>query len=231
MGFIVIEGLDGSGKSTQVAMLRERLEQKDVAYEYLHFPRLDEGIFGQLVSRFLRGEMGEIGQVDPYLVALIYAGDRADAAGKIREWQGQGKLVLVDRYVYSNIAFQGAKTGGREERHRLRDWILDLEYRYFNLPVPDMNIFLDVPFSFTKKRLTEERTGEDRRYLNGRKDIHEQDISFQEKVREVYLEMREYANDLVILDCAGQDGEMLSPGLVFEKLTASLRRLEALKHI
>jgi len=231
MGFIVIEGLDGSGKSTQVAMLRERLEQKGVAYEYLHFPRLDEGIFGRLVSRFLRGEMGEIGQVDPYLVALIYAGDRADASGKIREWIGQGKLVLVDRYVYSNIAFQGAKTGGREEMLRLRDWILDLEYRYFNLPVPDMNIFLDVPFSFTKKRLTEERKGEDRRYLNGRKDIHEQDISFQEKVREVYLEMGEHANDLVILDCAGQNGEMLPPEYVFEKITASLRKLEALKHI
>jgi len=228
MGFIVVEGLDGSGKSTQVARLRERLKAAGIAYEYLHFPRLNEGIFGELVAKFLRGEMGAIDQVDPYLVALIYAGDRADAATGIRRWLEEGKLVLVDRYVYSNIAFQCAKTTGPVERQKLRDWILDIEFNYYNLPEPDLNIFLDVPFSFTKARLRASRSGDDRSYLNGANDIHEQDLSFQETVREVYLELGSYVNDLEILSCADQAGEMLPPDKVFEKILAALNSVEGL---
>ena len=105
MRFLVIEGLDGSGKSTQLKLLRDYLERNAVPYSYLHFPRLEEGVFGELIARFLRGEMGANDQVDPYLVALIFAGDRADASSQIRQWMDEGKLVIVDRYVYSNIAF------------------------------------------------------------------------------------------------------------------------------
>ncbi|MFZ5940661.1 MAG: dTMP kinase [Bacteroidota bacterium] len=231
MGFIVLEGLDGSGKSTQVSMLKSRLENRGIAYEYLHFPRLNEGIFGEMIARFLRGEMGEIGQVDPYLVALIYAGDRADAAEMIRNWISAGKLVLVDRYVYSNIAFQGAKTAGPDERRRLRDWILHLEYSYYHLPKPDLNIFLDVPFSFTRSRLGEAREGDDRSYLNGKGDIHEQDLSFQEKVREVYLEIGADYEDMLIVNCTATDGGMLPPEKVAEKIAGSLRRIEMLKDL
>jgi len=97
MRFIVIEGLDGSGKSTQMRLLKDYLKKKSIAYKYLHFPRLEEGIYGKLVARFLRGEMGPIDQVDPYLVALIFAGDRREAASQIRKWLDKGYLVIVDR--------------------------------------------------------------------------------------------------------------------------------------
>ncbi|MEA3479943.1 MAG: thymidylate kinase, partial [Bacteroidota bacterium] len=90
-------------------LLREHLEKSAVPYKYLHFPRLEVGVYGDLIARFLRGEMGANDQVDPYLVALIFAGDRTDASTQIRQWMDEGKLVIVDRYVYSNIAFQCAK--------------------------------------------------------------------------------------------------------------------------
>ena len=99
MPFIVLEGLDGAGKSTQVRMLQERLSAQGFAYEYLHFPRFDAPVYGELVARFLRGELGALDQVNPYLVALIYAGDRAEAAPMIRRWLEAGKFVIVDRYV------------------------------------------------------------------------------------------------------------------------------------
>lgn len=212
MRFLVIEGLDGSGKSTQLNLLREHLEQSSVPYRYLHFPRLEEGIFGDLIARFLRGEMGANDQVDPYLVALIFAGDRADASAQIRKWMEEGYLVIVDRYVYSNIAFQCAKLTKGEEQKSLRDWILEFEFGYNNLPRPDLNLYLNVPFEFTRRQLNMARSGDDRSYLKGERDIHEENLDFQEQVRQVYLSLQEHVNDLEIIDCMDRDGIMLSPG-------------------
>ena len=209
MRFLVIEGLDGSGKSTQLKLLREYLEKNAVPYRYLHFPRLEEGVYGDLIARFLRGEMGANDQVDPYLVALIFAGDRADAASQIRQWMDEGMLVIVDRYVYSNIAFQCAKLAGRKEQLKLRDWILEFEFGYNNLPRPDLNLYLNVPFEFTRKQLKLAREGDDRTYLKGERDIHEENLDFQEQVRQVYLSLKEHVNDLEIIDCIDAGGGML----------------------
>ena len=126
MRFLVIEGLDGSGKSTQVELLRNYLDERAVKYKYLHFPRLEEGVYGSLIARFLRGEMGDISQVDPYLVALIFAGDRLDAKAMLEKWMKEDYLVIVDRFVYSNIAFQCAKQASLDEQKKLADWIIDL---------------------------------------------------------------------------------------------------------
>lgn len=212
MRFLVIEGLDGSGKSTQLKLLREHLEKNEVPYKYLHFPRLEEGVYGDLIARFLRGEMGANDQVDPYLVALIFAGDRADAAFQIRQWMDEGKLVIVDRYVYSNIAFQCAKLASPNEQFRLRDWILEFEFGYNKLPRPDLNLYLNVPFEFTRKQLNLDRDGDDRAYLKGERDIHEENLDFQEQVRQVYLSLQEHVNDLEIIECIDAEGGMLPPG-------------------
>jgi len=212
MSFLVIEGLDGSGKSTQLKLLRAYLELKEVPYRYLHFPRLEEGVYGDLIARFLRGEMGANDQVDPYLVAIIFAGDRADAAPKIREWMDAGKLVIVDRYVYSNIAFQCAKLKNREEQDRLRDWILEFEFTYNELPKPALNLYLNVPFEFTRKQLKNARNGDDRAYLKGERDIHEENLGFQEQVRQVYLSLQEHVDDLKVIECMDANGDMLAPG-------------------
>ena len=144
---IVLEGLDGAGKSTQIRRLRSYLREEGLDSEYLHVPRFDAPFFGELIARFLRGEFGSAKQVDPYLVALIYAADRADAATTIRNWQAEGKVVVLDRYVYSNIGYQCAKLAGEEERRRLSEWILELEYSYYKIPRPDLSLFLDVPFA------------------------------------------------------------------------------------
>ena len=211
MRFLVIEGLDGSGKSTQLKLLREHLEQNAVPYKYLHFPRLEEGVYGELIARFLRGEMGANDQVDPYLVALIYAGDRADASSQIRQWMEEGNLVIMDRYVYSNIAFQCAKLADREGQESLRDWILEFEFGYNKLPRPDLNLYLNVPFEFTRRQLNLARDGDDRAYLKGERDIHEEDLDFQEQVQQVYLSLQKQVDDLEIVDCMGSDGTMLPP--------------------
>lgn len=220
MEFVVIEGLDGSGKSTQLGLLKATLEERKVPYEYLHFPRLEEGHYGKLIARFLRGEMGANDQVDPYLVALIFAGDRADAASMIRQWKERGTLVIVDRYVYSNIAFQCAKMDDENEKHLLMDWILDFEYGYHQIPRPDINLFLNVPFDFIRLQLGSSRQGEDRHYLRGEQDIHEENLDFQEKVRQMYLALQQRVDDLVLVDCIDEKGAMLPPGVISEKIVS-----------
>lgn len=215
--FIVIEGLDGAGKSTQVAQIKEWLEREGKEVEYLHFPRFDTPIYGDLVAKFLRGDLGSIGDVNPYLVALIYAGDRAEASKMIKEWLAEGKTVLLDRYVMSNIAYQCAKVETTTQSEELKKWILELEYKHNNIAKPDVEIFLDVPFSFTKAKLKETRVGEDREYLKGKQDIHEASLSFQERVAKVYLTHTD--NNYHIIGCGDEaQGAMLTIEEISQKI-------------
>ena len=216
MKLFVIEGLDGSGKSTQLGLLRNFLKDRGYSCEFLHFPRTDTPYFGELIARFLRGDLGNLSDVDPYLVAILYAGDRQDASARIREWLADGKIVLLDRYTYSNIAYQCAKIEDPVEQQMLMNWILKLEFEHFAIPRPDLNFFLDVPFGFTETKLSSSRSGADRDYLNGNTDIHERNLKFQKKVRNIYLKMSQADKHLVNVNCFDKDGKMKTPGEISE---------------
>lgn len=217
---VVLEGLDGAGKSTQVKKLRKYLESVCGNLEYIHFPRYGSPVYGDLIGRFLRGDFGANDSVHPQLVALLFAEDRHGAAPEIKARLAEGKTVLLDRYVYSNIAYQCAKLPSEDEAEALRKWIFDTEYGQFGLPVPDLNIFLDVPINFVKNNLTADRPGDDREYLSGGKDIHEADIEFQMKVRAVYKKQASLDNKFITVDCSDEFGEMLGPDEIFAKIKA-----------
>ena len=223
--FIVLEGLDGAGKSTQIALLRQWLSERGVASEYLHFPRFDAPVYGDLIARFLRGEFGGVETVNPYLVALIYAGDRADAASQLRKWLDEGKAVILDRYVWSNVGYQCAKLPAGAERDRLARWILDLEFGYNHLPRPDVSLFLDVLFAFTERKLAETREGDDRSYLHGARDIHEDSLSLQQRVREVYLAATQTDPTLRVVDCGTPEQTIAAPETIFERIRAEVERI------
>ncbi len=216
---IVIEGLDGAGKSTQVKRVKELIVSKGLELKYMHFPRYEGSMYGALIGEFLRGDFGNIDQVHPKLVALLYAEDRRVASEQIKEWLNNGCCVLLDRYVYSNIAYQCSKIDNKDESNQLRDWILNTEYDLFGIPKPDINIFLDVPIGFVDKKLKESRNdADDRGYLDGKGDIHEANIEFQIGVRKIYLEQCELDPKFIRVDCSDQDGEMLAPDIIFEKI-------------
>lgn len=215
---IVIEGLDGAGKSTQVKMLKEYLESVCERLEYIHFPRYNSPVYGELISRFLQGAFGSIDMVHPQLVALLFAEDRHNAAAQIRRILDSGGTVLLDRYVYSNIAYQCAKLSDSREAIELRDWILKTEYEQFALPRPDLNIFLDVPVGFVEKNLCASRGGDDREYLQGGCDIHEADIDFQKRVRDIYLEQAVRDSSFIVVDCSDAEGSILPKETIFSKL-------------
>lgn len=231
---IVLEGLDGAGKSTQVKRLKEYLTSKGVTLRYLHFPRYDSPLYGELIGKYLRGDFGSIEQVHPQIVALLFALDRMDAAATIKEWLAAGDCVLLDRYVYSNIAYQCSKimmqpqfAQNREQLAKeLRDWIFDTEYNKYGIPKPDLNLFLNVPIEFVDSKLKESRNGDDDRdYLNGKEDIHEADIKFQISVREIYLQQTELDPNFVKVCCEDANGKMLPPADIFANIKEQVDKL------
>ncbi len=221
----VLEGLDGAGKSTQLTMLRQWMERSGRKVRYLHFPRYDAPVYGELIAAFLRGDFGTNDQVHPQLVALLFAEDRHDASVQIRSWLDEGDCVILDRYVYSNIAFQCAKMPQGERSDALRDWIFNLEYNVYGIPRPDLNIFLDVPISFVDQRLKEARCGADRDYLQGKPDIHEADLGFQKNVRRLYLEQCGLDPGFIRIDCSAVDGSMLPAEAIFSKIVSAAEGL------
>lgn len=215
---VVLEGLDGAGKSTQVKRLREYLASRCGGLEYIHFPRYDAPVYGDLISSFLRGDFGSNETVHPKLVALLYAEDRHGASPRMKEMLSSGRTLLLDRYVYSNIAYQCAKVPDPEQAEQLRQWIFDTEYGQFDLPRPDLNIFLDVPIGFVESNLSSSRKGDDRNYLEGHKDIHEADIAFQKRVRDVYRRQAALDDKFIVVDCSDSGGAMADADEIFRRI-------------
>lgn len=225
---VVLEGLDGAGKSTQVRMLGDYLTSLDPSTLYIHFPRYGAPVYGGLISKFLKGGFGPIEAVHPQLVALLFAEDRHGAADMIRQALERGGHVLLDRYVYSNIAYQCAKLPTRKESEELRRWIIDTEYGTFGLPRPDLNLFLDVPIGFVEENLKRSREGSDRSYLEGARDIHESDIEFQKKVRSMYRLQAASDPAFKLIDCSDGHGNILSPDSIFKRIKEAVDSYEGL---
>ena len=209
-GFIAIEGLDGSGKSTQIDLLTQYLNENDIQTKFVHFPRANEGVFGHLISKFLRGEFGDVVTVHPQLVALLFAEDRKEFSSVIDDWLANDYFVLVDRYVLSNIAFQCAKLKEAGEKKYLRDWINEFEYEHNQIPKPDFSIYLDVPFEFVIRSLEERRITKGRAYLNAKDDIHEKDYPLQKAVKQEYDTLCKLDHTIHKIHCADSTNKMRS---------------------
>ena len=221
---IAIEGLDGSGKSTQIELLTQHFEATGLDYRFVHFPMLNKGRYGTLIAEFLRGEFGALDEVHPKLVALLFANDRHEFKGQLQEWMDQGMVILMDRYVNSNIAFQCAKCKTQEEKNSLKEWILDFEFNYLQLPRPEVSFFLNVPLSNVEKSLQTERTGEDRDYLQGKTDIREDSFDFQKNVYTEYRQMVEEQADFELINCTNEAGAWLDPKSISQLIIDGIQR-------
>lgn len=198
---IVCEGCDASGKSTQIELIKKYFEENNLKYEYLHFPIYGHNEASKVLAAYLRGEYGNINDVNPVFVANMYAMDRFLYLPTLQRQLLENDVVLLDRYVFSNMAFQGAKYMTDVQSQIMRDWINEFEFGFLELPYPDLNIFFDVPLDFIKERLNVRAEGDNREYLNGKKDIHEADFEFQGRVRDNYIALKDYQN-YEIIECA-----------------------------
>ena len=219
---IVLEGLDGSGKSTQVKKVLSYFQEKNLKHQFFHFPMYGHNKFSQTIEMFLRGEFGDNNDVDPYFVANNYAMDRFMFKPELEKALEENDVVFLDRYVFSNIAYQCAKTTNTDERDKLHDWINEFEFNFLKLPYPNLIMYLDVPIDVIRERLAQKREGSDRTYLNGKEDIHEKDTDFLTKVAEVYQTIKDHRyKNYKIIETVTQD-KVLSPDELFENYVVQL---------
>ena len=182
---IVLEGIDGSGKGTQANILAESLRKQGLRVGALSFPRYSETFFGQRVGDFLNGRFGALDEVDPFLASLLYAGDRFESRTCLQSERAQNDVMILDRFVASNVAHQAAKREGAE-RAQLRDWITHIEHTLFGLPTPDLSILLDVSVELSQEFINRKSA---RSYTDRKADIQESDTEYLQQVREAYLEL------------------------------------------
>lgn len=182
---IAIEGIDGSGKGTQTARLVDGLRAAGRRCATLSFPRYTETFFGGRIGDFLNGKFGSLAEVDPFLAAALFAGDRFESKAVLEEALARHEVVVLDRYVASNVAHQAGKRSGADRR-RLTDWIERLEFEIYGLPRPDGVFLLDLPAAEAQKLIARKAA---RTYTDRAADLQEADSSYLEGVRQVYLEL------------------------------------------
>lgn len=196
---IVIEGTDGSGKSTQFRMLSEHLQQDQVAFKHLVFPRYQEES-SALIRMYLGGAFGDKpSDVNAYAASAFYAVDRyASYKMDWGKWYEKGGLVLSDRYTTSNAVHQASKETG-DSRDAYLKWLYEFEYDKLGLPRPDLTIYLDVPTDFTEKMLRSREQA-----TNTQADIHEKDMAYLATCRETGRAAAKYYGWTVI-QCVKDD--------------------------
>ena len=199
---IVIEGTDGSGKSTQFARLCQRAEQEGYPFQRLVFPQYQEPS-SALIRMYLDGEFGSRpGDVNPYAASAFYAVDRYASWKKV--WQAQyeaGGLVLADRYTTSNAVHQTSKLPV-DERGEFLTWLSEFEYDRMGLPAPDLVIFLDMP---TEKAVEMLRQREEN--TNTKADIHETDTAYLADCRQAAIQAAE-TYGWKRISCLNEQGEL-----------------------
>lgn len=187
--FFAVEGIDGSGKRTQVQLLEKALTARGHSVFCIAFPQYDSW-FGRMVAQFLNGEFGPLEAVDPHFTAMLYAGDRFEARPRMEAALAAGSLVLADRYIASNLAHQTARAP-REKRPAFLAWIEHLEYNLYALPRETRVIYLRVPPA-QAHALVAQKSARD--YTSARRDLQEASLRHLEEAASIYDDLSSRPN-------------------------------------
>jgi len=175
---IVLEGLDACGKSTQTELLIENLQKKGLKVGFIRFPGYEKTTAGKRIAAYLRGEFGGFNDIDPKIVASLYAADRLEQLDEILKLREKNDLIIFDRGVSSNLIYTPARGETEEESRELINYVEKLEYEFFGFPRESLVIFL-------------EASSQARAKIHAAKgrlaDLHESDEEYLQKVNKVAL--------------------------------------------
>jgi dTMP kinase len=214
---VVLEGIDGSGKRTQIDALAREFERRGRPLAEISFPNYSS-FHGKLVARFLNGEFGPLSAVDPHFSALLYAGDRFESRPEIDSALAAGKIVLADRYVASNLAHQGARVP-EENRGNFIAWLKQLEYEVHALPVEDLVIYLRVPAQEAHQLVGQKAP---RDYTKARRDLQESDLAHLAAASRVYDELARQPNWVTVGCFDARAGALRPPADIHIEILAAV---------
>lgn len=224
---IVIDGIDGSGKATQTKLLAARLRREGYKIKTIDFPRYYDNFFGQLIGEYLSGLYGDFIQADPRLASVLYAADRFESSKQITGWLEKGFMVIADRYVSANQIHQGGKIADPKKRKAFLTWLSVMEHEVFKIPRPDVVVYLDVPLAVSAEWLKQKIATRRKKYLNGRKDVAEDNLLHLKHSRDSALSLTTANKNWHQVECC-RGLTCLSPEQVHEQVFTVIRKRLAL---
>lgn len=222
---IVIDGTDGSGKATQVELLRKRLTKEGHLVKVVDFPEYYKNFFGKFIGHCLSEQYYKWVEVHPKIASIAYAADRWESSEKIKSWLKKSYVVLANRYVSANQIHQGGKIANNKKREAFINWLDEMEYKVFKIPRPDVTLYLDLPTKIVLKLLKGRDSSKMKRaYLKKKKDVHEKDVNFLLNSRKSALWLVKEIKNFIKIDCAPK-GEILSREIIHEKVYEKVRKI------
>ncbi len=208
---IVIDGTDGSGKTTQINLLSKFLKEKRIPFKVISFPRYGQNKYAKAVQDYLEGKFGSIEKVDPYQISTYYAGDRLLAKPEIEKWINEGEMVIANRYVSSNKAHMGANLPPNR-RAKFFKWLNNLEYRENSIPKENLTILL----------MVDPKVGQINVLAKESSDLHEENLSHLEAANKIYLALSQKEKNWIVVNCM-KNGRMRTPEDIHLEIVKNLQ--------
>jgi len=221
---IVIDGIDGSGKSTQIDLLMNHLKTDGLKAKMIHFPHY-ENFFGGFIGHCLSEQYYNFLGTHPKIVSVLYAADRWESSEEIKKMLDNGTTVVLDRYVSANQIHQGGKIKSPKKRNDFMKWLDEMEYSVFKIPRPDITLYLDLPTKIVLELLKKRDSSKIKReYLKKKKDVHEADVNFLINSRKSALKLSKEIPNFVKIECS-KNNEILSREAIHEMIYEKVKRI------
>lgn len=222
---IVIDGTDGSGKATQVALLVKRLKKEGKTVKVVDFPEYYKNFFGAFIGHCLSEQYYNFLNVHPKIASVLYAADRFESSEELRSWLKKGYIVVANRYVSANQIHQGGKIKNAKKRNDFIKWLDEMEYEVFGIPRPDVTLYLSLPINIVLQLLKERDSSKMRRaYLKKKKDVHEADVNHLINSRKSALWLSKTIPNFIKIDCAPKK-EILSREQIHEMVYEKVKKI------
>lgn len=199
---IVIDGTDGSGKTTQTNLLMKHLGKDGQKVKFIHFPRYKENFFGKFIGHCLSEQYYHWVNIHPKIASVMYAADRWESKDEIEGYIKKGYIVVMDRYISANQIHQGGKIANVKKREAFIKWLAEMEYKVFKIPEPNLTIYLSLPIEIVLKLIKERDYKGARAYLGSKKDVHEKDKNFLKNSIKSALWLAKTHKNWVKIECS-----------------------------
>jgi len=218
--FIVIEGIDGTGKATQLELLKKFLRKRKTKIKIDSYPHYETSVWGKMAGQLQMGQFGDPSKISPYLSVLPYMIDEYFGGQQIEKWLEKGYLVLADRYFTSGVHQVGKLEGGEQKRYRR--WLWQTGWRELGICRPDLVIVLHLPLKISMELAKGKKQ---RQYTNGRgRDLVERDVDYQRKSAQEYLRMCRIQKDWVLIRCFSRQEKLMTKEEVHRQVVKILEK-------